>query len=257
MTYTSNPNLMKNLIKHFMSFAVIFAAIMMAFGIGLTSVNAATPAKPAASTSELQPATGADEFRTEDGSYATEDGESTVAAKGEEHAEDSGIVGMFGLNWKLFLAQLINFGIILFVLWKWVFGPVTKGLSDRTQKIENSLQEAEKISKDRQDFDSWKQGEISTVRTEASAIIAQAKQHAEELKSETVKATMDEQNRLIEQTKERMAQEKTMMIDSAKSELADIVVQATATILKAKIDPVKDKQLIADALQQAQNGQGK
>ncbi|HEX3099581.1 MAG TPA: F0F1 ATP synthase subunit B [Patescibacteria group bacterium] len=172
-----------------------------------------------------------------------------------QEAANPGVVGMFGINWKLFLAQLINFGIVLFVLWKWVFKPVTKGLSDRTDKIEGSLQEAERIMKDRSDFDSWKQGEISTVRSEASGIIAQAKQTAEELKTQTLKTTADEQNRLIEQAKERLAQEKTAMMESAKSELADIVVQATSTILKAKIDPTKDKQLIEDALKQAGQAQ--
>jgi F-type H+-transporting ATPase subunit b len=176
-----------------------------------------------------------------------------AVAEGAKAEADTGVLGMFGLNWKLFLAQLVNFGIVLFVLWKWVFKPVTKGLSDRTAKIEGSLQEAERIAKDRETFESWKQGEISTVRTEASAIITQAKQAAETLKAETLKITTEEQARLIEQTKERMAQEKTAMIESAKSELADIVVQATSTILKAKIDPAKDKQLIADALKQAQH----
>lgn len=166
---------------------------------------------------------------------------------------NQGVVGMFGLNWKLFAAQLVNFSIVVAVLWIWVFKPVTKGLSDRTDKIEGSLAEAERIMKDRADFDSWKQGEISTVRTEATAIISQAKQSAEELKANTLKTTADEQNRLIEQTKARLEQEKGLMIQQAKTELADIVVDATSKILKAKIDPVKDKQLIDEALKQAQN----
>jgi F-type H+-transporting ATPase subunit b len=177
----------------------------------------------------------------------------TETADKTETAKEEGVVGMFGLNWKLFLAQLVNFGIVVFVLWKWVFKPVTKGLSDRTDKIEGSLAEAERIMKDRADFDTWKQGEISTVRTEATAIIAQAKQTAEELKTNTLKTTSEEQNRLIEQTKTRLEQEKGLMIQQAKTELADIVVEATSKILKAKIDPVKDKQLIDDAIKSAQN----
>lgn len=228
--------------KRYFSILIIAIAIFNFGLLNVTDVNAATPA-----------ATSTTAATTETGSEAA-DGEH--AATDEEHAaEEVGIVGMFGINWKLFLAQLINFAIVLFVLWKWVFKPVTKGLSDRTEKIENSLQDAEKIAKDRTDFDSWKQGEISTVRTEATAIITQAKETAEALKADTLKATADEQNNLIEQAKKRLEQEKSAMMESAKSELADIVVQATSTILKAKIDPVKDKQLIDDALKQA--GQGK
>ncbi len=185
----------------------------------------------------------------------TEATASEAKADTEEHKteEDTGVVGMFGLNWKLFLAQLINFGIVLFVLWKWVFKPVTKGLSDRTDKIEGSLAEAEKIMKDRADFDSWKNDEIGKVRSESSAIIAEAKKSAEELKADTLQTTTDEQNRLIEQTKARLESEKILMIQQAKTELADIVVEATSKILKEKIDPAKDKQLIDDALKSAQS----
>lgn len=189
---------------------------------------------------------------TEEKATNSEAGTTEEAAPAEEH-EDTGIVGMFGLNWKLFLAQLLNFGIVLFVLWKWVFKPVTLGLSARTEKIENSLQEAEKIGKDRADFDSWKQEEISTVRTQATAIITQAKQAAESLKTETLKNTTDEQNRIMEQAIIRLEQEKGLMINQVKAELADIVVAATSKILKSKIDPVKDKQLIEDALKQGRS----
>lgn len=189
---------------------------------------------------------------TEEKATNSEAGTTEEAAPAEEH-EDTGIVGMFGLSWKLFLAQLLNFGIVLFVLWKWVFKPVTSGLSARTEKIENSLQEAEKIGKDRADFDSWKQEEISTVRTQATAIITQAKQAAESLKTEALKNTTDEQNRIMEQAKIRLEQEKGLMINQAKAELADIVVAATSKILKSKIDPVKDKQLIEDALKQGRS----
>lgn len=189
---------------------------------------------------------------TEEKATNSEAGTTEEAAPAEEH-EDTGIVGMFGLNWKLFLAQLLNFGIVLFVLWKWVFKPVTLGLSARTEKIENSLQEAEKIGKDRADFDSWKQEEISTVRTQATAIITQAKQAAESLKTEALKNTTDEQNRIMEQAKIRLEQEKGLMINQVKAELADIVVAATSKILKSKIDPVKDKQLIEDALKQGRS----
>jgi F-type H+-transporting ATPase subunit b len=220
-------------------FSIIIISLALFSGSAFT-VRASVTTAPAVNQATEEKATNAETGTTEE------------AAAAEEH-EDTGIVGMFGLNWKLFLAQLLNFGIVLFVLWKWVFKPVTSGLSARTEKIENSLQEAEKIGKDRADFDSWKQEEISTVRTEATAIISQAKQAAESLKAETLKITTEEQNRIMEQAKVRLEQEKGLMINQAKAELADIVVAATSKILKSKIDPVKDKQLIDDALKQAQS----
>ena len=232
--------------KKYLSILMISLAV---FNYGILTVNAADTGNHATTEVKVTPAETGTSTHTE--TTSTESGTSEEA---EEHAtEQVGVVGMFGLNWKLFVAQLVNFGIVLFVLWKWVFKPVTKGLSERTDKIEGSLEEAERIMKDRSDFDTWKKGEISTVRAAATAIITEAKQTAENLKADTLKATVDEQNRLIEQTKARLEQEKALMIDQAKAELADVVVEATGKILKTKIDPVKDKQLIADALKQAQS----
>ncbi len=79
---------------------------------------------------------------------------------------------MFGINLKSFLAQLVNFAIVLFVLWKWVFRPVAQGLADRTAKIEKSLDDAQQITVDKQTFETWKNAEISKVRQEAATIIS-------------------------------------------------------------------------------------
>jgi F-type H+-transporting ATPase subunit b len=240
--------------KRFFLFAAGIMTAGMVFGIGFNSIDAATPV----TQTDLQNAGDAEDFRAMDGTMPTSE-ETHLVAEGEEGTEaeeDAGIVGMFGLNWKLFLAQLVNFGIILFVLWKWVFGPVTKGLADRTEKIESSLQDAEKIAQDRETFDTWKQGEISTVRTEASAIITAAKQDAEALKQSTLEQTKADQAKLITGAQTKLEQEKQAMLESVKGELAELVVNATSAVLKQKLDPKKDAALIDEALKQAGDTKG-
>ncbi len=215
--------------------SVIFV-LGMVFGIGNEITQAATPTVAA----------------------QTHEQESTVAAEqeaGSTHEataeEDQGVVGLLGLNWKLFIAQLINFGIVLFVLWKWVFGPVAKGLSNRTAKIEASLEEAQKIAEERQTFDSWKNGEIAEVRKEAAGILTKAKAEAESLKTDMISQTKEEQNKLVSQTQVQLEQEKQNIVKEAKAELADLVVNATQAVIKAKLDPKKDAELIKQALAEA------
>ncbi len=161
------------------------------------------------------------------------------------------VIGLFGLNGKLFIAQLVNFGIVFFVLWKWVFKPVAAGLAKRTEKIEQSLAEAQKITDDKLTFETWKQGEISTVRTEAAAIITQAKQEAEAVKLSIADKTKQEQERIINQAKTQIEQEKQNALQEIKSEVADMVVKATETIIGEKLDPKKDEALIKQALEKA------
>jgi F-type H+-transporting ATPase subunit b len=216
--------LRKGLLLSFISIALLFT------GVGVFGYEAAA-ATPTQTTTTTEETAG-----------------TTLAEQTTPVEEEAGVVGLFGLNWKLFLAQLVNFGIILFVLWKWVWGPVTKGLSDRTEKIENSLQEAEKILKDRADFDSWKQGEIAKVRIEAAGIITEAKQSAMAFRQETLDQTKSDQAKIIEQTQHKLAQEKEKLISDARSEIAGLVIQSTEVILQEKLNAKKDSELIDKAL---------
>lgn len=236
-------------LKRLFLLIMTLVVVGIVFGIGVNYSSAATTSE------QLQPASGQTEFRDADGGAVSTAQQATThtteTATAKEHAEDAGVVGMFGLNWKLFLAQLINFGIILFVLWKWVFGPVTKGLSDRTEKIEHSLADAQKIAEERETFDSWKRNEISQVRTEAAGILTQAKVDAEKLKTSTLDQTKDEQAKLIAIAQTRLEQEKQAMLANVKDELAELVVAATENLIKQKLDAKKDAPLIEQALKEA------
>ena len=171
-----------------------------------------------------------------------------AAVETHSEAQQTGVVALFGLNWKLFLGQLVNFGIILFVLWKWVFRPVAKGLSDRTSKIESSLAEAQAIAAERETFDSWKHKELSGVRQEAAEIITQAKAGAERARTEITQTAMEESKKILERGKTQLTEEKNKAVQEIKLEFADMVVQATETILKKKLDGPTDKSLIKDAI---------
>ena len=52
------------------------------------------------------------------------------------------IIKNLGIDWKIFLAQLVNFGIVFFVLKKFAFSPIQKLLKERQSKIEKGLDDA-------------------------------------------------------------------------------------------------------------------
>ncbi|MEZ4180444.1 MAG: F0F1 ATP synthase subunit B [Candidatus Doudnabacteria bacterium] len=233
-----------NLSKLILNFATLTLSVITL--LTPITVQGSTEAVVEQTQSSAEDAVGHERIAAEDNTEQAH--ESTEAGT---HQEDEGIVGLFGLNWKLFVAQLINFSIVLFVLWKWVFGPVTKGLSDRTSKIESSLKEAEQINEDRQNFDSWKENEVSQVRKEASAIILQAKQDAEQLKNHSLETTKQEQDKLREQAIAQIEQEKNKAIVEVQSHLADLVTQASEKIIQTNLDPKTSSKQIQDAINQA------
>lgn len=176
-----------------------------------------------------------------------------IARAAEEAASESanqGVAATLGINWLLLAGQMVNFAIVLFILWKFVFNPVGKKLQERSEKIGKSLADAEDIEKQKQEFAVWKEKEIAEARQEASAIMTAAQAGAQKAKDQILQQTKEEQQKLIEQSKRQMEAEKNQQLAGAKAELADIVTQAAEKILRSKLDKQKDSDLIRESIKQ-------
>ncbi len=163
-------------------------------------------------------------------------------------ASSGGAIGTLGINLKLFLAQLVNVGIALVILWKWVFTPVAKKLQERTERIEKSLKDAKNIDQEKQDFAKWKEIEMTKVRSQATAIVAAAESQASKAKQQILEQAKQEQAKVVEQTKQQVDQEKLRAVQEAKSELADLVTVTAEKIIRQKLDSKKDEELIKEML---------
>lgn len=176
---------------------------------------------------------------------------SNIAMAAEEagHAVDkSSVLGTLGVNWKLFLAQLFNFSLVLFVLWKWVFKPVSKKLTERSEKIAIALKDAEDIENEKSVFEEWKNQQTFDAKNEANEIIIAAKKEAELVKAEIIKQTKLEQAKVVEMSKKEIHEEAEKSSNKIKTEVATLVVSATEKILKEKLDPEKDKSILKKAI---------
>ncbi len=172
----------------------------------------------------------------------------SVAFAQSAAAQSSSPVAVLGLNAKLFIAQLINFAVVLFILWKWVFTPVAKKLQERTDRIEKAMNDADRVAKEKAEFEKWRQEQMGQARQEASVIITKAEVDAGKVKDDMLRQAKQEQQKLTDQAKKQMAREKEQTMNSAKSELADLITNATEKILRHKLDDKKDAELVKESL---------
>ncbi|MCL5666696.1 MAG: F0F1 ATP synthase subunit B [Patescibacteria group bacterium] len=171
-------------------------------------------------------------------------------AHAAEEASSGGVMETLGINWKLFLAQIVNFGIILLVLWKWVFIPVAKKLQERTDKIEKSLNDAERIEKEKKEFEAWKNEQMANARKEAGSIITAAQADAGKAKEQILREAKTEQQKIVDQAKQQIEEEKTHALSQAKTEIANMVTVAAEKILRGKLNEKNDQELIKESLAQ-------
>jgi len=159
-------------------------------------------------------------------------------------------LGTLGINWKLFLAQLVNFSIILFILWRWVFKPVAGALEARRQKVEESVAKAEKIETQMREADSEREQKLQQARLDAEEIIKRTASEAEKNKQHTLLAARDEAEKILNKAKQQMTAEKQQMLKEVREEVADLVVMATEKILREKLTDKKDREMIQNVMQE-------
>lgn len=158
------------------------------------------------------------------------------------------LISTFHIDKGLLIAQVINFALVFFVLYKMAVKPLKKVMSERHTEITKGLEDAktneETLKKTQEGYDKA----IREARKEAQSIIEEAKKSALTEKDAIVAAAKSESDNIIRQGKIQLEQEKDKMIRGAKNELADIVLSATEKVLEGVMTKPIDRKLVEEAL---------
>lgn len=165
-----------------------------------------------------------------------------------------------GLSLPGLIAQFVNFGILLFVLWQWVIPPVRKMLDTRRERIEESLAAADRMRAQASDAEREVQARIEEGRTEARQLVEQAQGIANRIREDAQVQAQSE----IEQMRARALADIELQRDSAiaqlRREFADITINAAEKVINQSLDKSAHQRLIQDVLAESAvggNGTGK
>lgn len=158
------------------------------------------------------------------------------------------IFSAFGLDIKILIAQLINFAILVFILWKFAYKPMFKILDDRKKKIETGIENAVKAEEKLKEISEEEKKIMIEAKKEAAKILDEARLMAEESRKKNIDKTKEEIGQLINQEKESMRQEKAEILKSINREVADLVMITVEKVIEEKMSSAKDEELIKKAI---------
>jgi len=167
-----------------------------------------------------------------------------------EEAQETGIAGTFGLNLKLFLAQLVNFGLLAVALWYLLFKPLTRHMAERSKRIEEGLENANNLDKKLAKLEEDRLEIIKRAEIEASQVLARADNEAKKIVVEAGREAEKKVEAVREKAVKELASAKEQMINEVKQEAASLVVLATEKVLREKVDKTTDEKLVARALKE-------
>lgn len=146
------------------------------------------------------------------------------------------IISTFHIDWKIIIAQAVNFGIVFVVLYIFALKPLSKLMAERAERIRRGIEDAKTnastLDKTQKEYEEV----LKAARLEANTIFQNAKKEAEEKKNGMIDAAKDEVKGIIDAGKKTLEIEKVRMVEDAKKEIVSIAMQAAEKIISGKKD---------------------
>ncbi|TSC76212.1 MAG: F-type H+-transporting ATPase subunit b [Parcubacteria group bacterium Gr01-1014_31] len=157
------------------------------------------------------------------------------------------LVGKLGLDWRLLLAQAVNFGILLGVLTWAVYKPLLKVMEERRATIERGLNDAAAARQKLASFEAFQREQLQEFRKKADAMLAEATRLAEQTKKESAARAADQAAKIVQQAKLTITAEREQMFQELRGELADLVAAAAGKVVAARGVSAEQHRKLVDA----------
>lgn len=162
-----------------------------------------------------------------------------LAASAPEHGEATGgfltILHNLGINVPAVLAQMINFSVVAFILWRFGFKPVVASIDERKAKIAEGLRYTEEMKAKLADAEKQHAETVRTAALEAQKIVDEARTAAKVVvERETQQAAQKAQD-IVSKAEEAIELDRRKMLAETRDEISRLVVSTASKVLSREL----------------------
>lgn len=151
-------------------------------------------------------------------------------------SSEGGGGSLVDINPGLIVWTTVTFILLLLILKKVAWKPILSALDERENKIKESLEKAEKAKDEAQRILYENQANLAKAGEESKKIVEQGRIYAEKLKEQLVKESKDQAQKILNEATAEIERKKEAAFSELKSQIADLVVQATEKVLGETVD---------------------
>ena len=166
----------------------------------------------------------------------------TLAAAAENPLTQ--ITSEFGVNWGLFISQLIAFSIVAVLLNKFAYKPVLEVLEQRKAKIAEGLENADKIKAELEQAESTRKEIIEKANAQANALIEEAREAAQTVRDTETQKAIASAEEIITKARHATEAEHAKMLAELRKEVGKLVVETTSKVAGKVLTADDQKRLI-------------
>jgi F-type H+-transporting ATPase subunit b len=154
------------------------------------------------------------------------------------------ILKQLGIDPELIVVNIVGFVVLLLILKKFLYGPITKMFADRADDIRSTYEaaESEKAAMEKLRLDYEKR--LADIEAEAREKIQAAIKEAQGARDEIVSDAKEKADKLLQRGEDELAREREKTIVALRQELADLVVSASSKLVAREMNDEAHRKLI-------------
>jgi F-type H+-transporting ATPase subunit b len=149
----------------------------------------------------------------------------------EEAGKLDQLAGKFGVTWPTLIAQMVNFCLVAFVLYKFAVKPISATLDDRQQKIADGLQYAEEMKTQLAEAERERAEKVKQAAIDAQKLLAEAREQSKEMIEVKTQEAAAQAEAIIRKAGEATELERQKMLSDVRQEVARLVVATSSKVL--------------------------
>lgn len=156
------------------------------------------------------------------------------------------IARTFGVDWPQLGAQLVSFGIVCAVLYKFAYRNVLTMLEQRREQIAKGLENAEQIKAELDRTAVQRQEVMAQAQIQAAKVIEDARAAAARVREQETRKAIANAEQITIKAREAAGQDHDRMLAELKGEVGRLVIRATTTVTGRILTPEDHRRLVEE-----------
>jgi F-type H+-transporting ATPase subunit b len=165
-----------------------------------------------------------------------------------QHAAEAPSGGLLSPNGGVMVWTLVIFIVLLLVLSKYAFKPITKAVEEREKALSDAIEAAQRDRDDANRLLQDQREQITAARDEAQKIIADARASAEQVRGTIIEHAHGETGELLDRARREIVAERDRAIADLRLEAIDLAIAGASRVIGKNMDDQSNRQLVESFL---------
>jgi F-type H+-transporting ATPase subunit b len=161
-----------------------------------------------------------------------------------------------GILWGNLLWQCIAFGVLVFLMYRFAYGPVIRMLDERANRIRESMEQAEQIKRDNAAAAQRAEQIVAQAQSETRDMLAQAQQMSQRTISAAQAEAREQRERLLADAHKQIEVDTQRAKDELRREVARLALLAAGRVVGKSLDTQDHYRLVDEALKDVEQTRG-